>query len=140
MAAKKTSGPKDSSPQVRQKTTDVDLEWLGKVLEEEKASKSAKKGKGPPPIPSLSSQATAPRHDTIDVDSKWLIAPVAKKWRRKGTDEPAKPLPLPSAIAVKPRGKLPPPLPREDDESTDAAPKAPKGNGPTSRRPPPTRK
>jgi hypothetical protein len=142
LAAKKGPGSRDSLPQVRQKTTDVDLEWLGKVLEEEKASKGTKKGKGPPPIPSVSSQPTMPRHDTIEVDSKWLIPPVTKKWRRKTSDEPREPLPLPSSIAVKPRGKLPPPLPREDeDESTDAAaPKTPKSGGRTSRRPPSTRK
>jgi hypothetical protein len=142
VAAKKGPGSKASLPQVRQKTTDVDLEWLGKVLEEEKTSKGAEKGKGPPPLPSVSSQPTIPRHDTIEVDSKWLIPPVAKKWRRKTSPEPREPLPLPSSIAVKPRGKLPPPLPREDeDETTDAAaPKTLKSGVRSSRRPPSTRK
>jgi hypothetical protein len=143
VAAKKSTGSKDSTPHVRQTTTDVDLEWLGKVLEEEKSSgKRARKGKGPPPVRSQSDVPTVPRHDTIEVDSKWLIAPVAKKWRKKTGDEPRKPLPLPAVVAVKPMGRLPPVVPREDDEDSarPAAPKAPGGGGRTSKRPPSTRR
>jgi hypothetical protein len=103
------------------------------------AAKKSLRPKGPPPLPKA---PNVPRHDTIDVDSRWLIPPLPKEGPGKATEESRKqPPPLPAVvIAVKPRGKLPPPLPREDDSAAAPAPKSPKRGARTSRRPPPLRK
>jgi hypothetical protein len=117
MASKKSSRPKGSSPE-----------------EEKLPSKGVRKG--PPPLPRPSKM---PRHDTIEVDSRWLIPPLPKESHVRTGEQPRREaplLPIP-IIASKPRGKLPPPLPREDDDSGEAvAQKLPKRGSRTSRRPP----
>jgi hypothetical protein len=110
---------------------------------------AAKKGSesketGPPPLPGKAGPPPrAMSLDRIEVDSKWLIKPVEKKWQ-KVRDVPLNPQHLPSSLAVKPRGQLPPPLPREDEGDGAGSTRpgaATKSAGRTSRRPPPpTRK
>jgi hypothetical protein len=116
MASKKNSRPKGSSPE-----------------EEKLPSKGVRKG--PPPLPRPSK---IPSHDTIEVDSRWLIPPLPKESYGKTGEQSRREVPLAPVIASKPRGKLPPPLPREDDDSGEAvAQRSPKRGSRTSRRPPP---
>jgi hypothetical protein len=85
----------------------VDMAWLEKLPEEEKPA-NRRAPRAPPPRP-----AKAGKHDTIPVESEWLLPPLPKD--APTGDKPPKPPPLPS-VAVKPKGRLPPPLPREDDD------------------------
>jgi hypothetical protein len=146
VAASKSSGSK-RPPHARRSTIDVDITWADQLPEEEKpANKHAKNArKGPPPLPrqsTLPSNVTrVPRRDTIEVDSRWIVPPLPSEAHGKAQDKVAQPRksppPLPAPLVAKPRGKLPPPLPREDDESADEeSPKATKRSPSTSKRPP----
>lgn len=89
---------------------EVDPAWL-EPIEAEKAEKAAKTEK----------------KSTISVKSDWLIPPLPHEAKK----EPAPPKPPPpQVLAVKPRGKLPPPLPRDDGEDEP--------RGTKSKRPPRT--
>jgi hypothetical protein len=94
--SKKPSGPKSNGAgPVRRNTIDVDTSWL--LRSEPPPAPAAKQ---PPPL-STGSQ----RRKTIEVDMNWLLEPPDA--------EPTAPV-VPASIASKPRGKLPPPLPREE--------------------------
>ncbi len=84
---------------------DVDPAWLEELADDEKAP------------------STAPRN-TIPVQSSWLIPPLPDEVKKpskvpKPTRPPAKPSRPPVTITTKPKGKLPPPLPRTDDDGDD---------------------
>jgi hypothetical protein len=112
VAAKKSSGTK-RPPRPRQSTIEVDPAWLDQLSEDEKP-RSKRSRSGAPPTPASTPPSRKPDRNTIPVQSRWLIPPVPKEG--KASQPPARPPPPPAATAVKPRGKLPPPLPREDSE------------------------
>ncbi len=103
-------------------TIEVEAAWL----EEAKQPASARpKTRRPPP--------GAPRRDTIEVDRRWLIPPLPAV----AIDDPRQqPPPIPAALATKPRGKLPPPLPRDDANEDPAPRRTPR----ESKRPPPAKR
>jgi len=120
VAARKGSKP-NHPPAPRKSVVDVDPAWLEDLAEEERPP--TKRGRPtPPPTP----PSAAPRRNTIPVQSSWLIPPLPDEVKKEGKaakppPKPARPpLPKPSGppvvITTKPKGKLPPPLPRTDDE------------------------
>jgi hypothetical protein len=95
-----------SKAPVRRNTIEVDTSWL--IRGE------------PPPLPS----AGPKRRETIEVEADWLL----------GSSDAEPPAPVvPKGIAAKPRGKLPPPLPRE--EPADSPPSERKKGSRESARP-----
>jgi hypothetical protein len=111
MSAKTGPGSKRSLPRVHS-TTVIDVEWLGPLLG--KPSTPSKRVKKVSPR-ILTRPSKGPRRDTIDVDSQWLIRTAPRE--RNAREERRKQLPFPSILVVKPRGQLPPSIPREDPES-----------------------
>ncbi len=125
--------PRRPPPPPRKQTMEVDAAWL--VGEEERTSERAPRRSQRPPAskrpaastrqpatqpksPAAPLQASAPvsrrslkppRRETIDVELAWLEPDARKDARTK-----AQPPPFPGASGQKPRGKLPPPLPREE--------------------------
>ena len=89
---------------------DDGLQWLHRLLEDEKSpGKSA--GRRPPPLPR---QSVVPTGDAIEVDIRWLIRVPSRDGRRDAS-APSRTLPaLPSPVGVTGPAKLPPPLPRSD--------------------------
>jgi hypothetical protein len=94
----------------RRVTMEVDMAWLEELPEEQKHP-PRKRSKRPPPLPRPSKP---PRRDTIEVKSEWLIPPLPEGHAAGG--KPA--APATHGTVAKPRGKLPPPLPREEPESS----------------------
>lgn len=119
MTAKKSSAP-GSPPHPRKNTStiEVDPAWLEPPADDEKARSEHTPAARP------RSAATGAIHKTIPVQSAWLMPPLP----RETADQPAGKPPRPAALAVKPRGKLPPALPREDrdDESEKRRSKHPR--------------
>ncbi len=76
-------------------------------------------------------------HPTIEVDSRWLIPSIPEMKPVKAREAQPRPQTPPASLAVKPKGKLPPPIPRDDrdDRPVDAG-RSPRGGGRTSKRPP----
>jgi hypothetical protein len=111
VAARKGSKP-NNPPAPRKSVVDVDPAWLEEIAEEERPP--TKRGRPAPPPPSA-----APRRNTIPVQSSWLIPPLPEEVKTEGKKsrppvrKPSRP---PVVITTKPKGKLPPPLPRTDDE------------------------
>jgi hypothetical protein len=92
----------------------VDPSWLDQLSEEERP-RSKRSHPAPPPSKRASTPPASKESDeTIDVDSAWLIPPVPALPGK--VSKPPRPPPPPAVIAVKPRGKLPPPLPRDDGD------------------------
>jgi hypothetical protein len=89
MWKKKKSHQEHPAP-VRRNTMDVDTSWL---IRSEPPPVSDKQ---PPPL------AGPTRRETIEVEMDWLEEPAAA--------HPS----VPPVVRAKPRGKLPPPLPREE--------------------------
>ena len=96
----------------------MDPAWLELPADDEKARSEHTPAARP------RSAATGAIHKTIPVQSAWLMPPLP----RETADQPAGKPPRPAALAVKPRGKLPPALPREDrdDESEKRRSKHPR--------------
>jgi len=106
----------------------VDSSWLEQLSEEERPKSklprpapppppASKRGAAPPPPPSKRAAAAPPPSkeesgEVIDVNTSWLIPSMPPG---KVSPAPRQP-PPPAVISVKPRGKLPPPLPRDDDD------------------------
>ncbi len=93
----------------------MDPEWLEELADDEKPP--SKQGR---PTPSPKAPSTAPRRNTIPVQSSWLIPPLPDEVKKpskvpRPPRPPAKPSRPPVTITTKPKGKLPPPLPRTDD-------------------------
>jgi hypothetical protein len=129
MPGRKGSGDKPSSPRVRVATSSAEPAPAPPAPQRKPAGKWVKRGPPPPAGPSK-----PVRHNTIEVNSRWLI-PSIPEIALPTRGEPAlQPLPVPANLAVKPRGKLPPPLPREDHESAPTDP--PRRGERTSKRPP----
>ncbi len=80
---------------------EVDPSWLEKLPEDERPKRRV--SRTPP----------STRDSTIPVQSGWLVPPLPGEVPPAERDA-SKPPPLPST--AKPKGKLPPPLPREEDE------------------------
>jgi hypothetical protein len=129
MPGRKGSGEKPSSPRVHATTTAAEPGLPPPAPQRKPAGKWVKRGT--PPLAGTSKPA---RHSTIEVNSRWLIPSIPEIAIPKRSEPPRQPLPLPATLAVKPRGKLPPPLPREDRESAPTDP--PKRGERTSKRPP----
>jgi hypothetical protein len=101
---------------------EVDMSWLEKLPEEERPRRKGDRG-APPPLPA---GVARPKNNTIPVQSRWLVPPIPKdevgkeagERPRRPHQEPPAPesKPVPASVAAKPRGKLPPPLPREDQD------------------------
>jgi hypothetical protein len=107
---------------------EVDTAWIEELPEEPKAA-ARKRGKGPPPLPRRS---RPPRRDTIEVKSEWLMPPLPEGHEAGG--KPVKPT-THTTTGAKPRGKLPPPLPREEPESAGGH-----GHGKSKRPPRPSKR
>jgi hypothetical protein len=91
---------------VRRNTIEVDTSWLIRAE--------------PPPLPS-----GPKRRETIEVEVDWLL-------KSKDSERPA-PV-MPKGMAAKPRGKLPPPLPREEPADSPAG-EPTRGSRPSARPP-----
>ncbi len=141
MSDKKTTGR-------RRVTMEVDMSWLEEVLPEAPAPPSARKrSKRPPPLPAghaapaPARPSKPPKHKTIEVKAEWLMPPLPEAatsgtakhaGERHGHDKHAhdtrahgeekhRPPQTPHAAVPKPRGKLPPPLPREEPSPASAS-------------------
>jgi hypothetical protein len=78
--------------------------------------------RGPPPLPA---HVGGQNQITIDVDRTWLLPTLPEEGVAKKREESRTALLLPPVLVAKPRGKLPPPIPREESDSADAGPPQP---------------
>jgi hypothetical protein len=106
VAAKKGSTPQRPPPPrpPRKSVTDVDPAWLEDLAEDEKPP--SKRGRKTPPPRRPSS--------TIPVEAGWLIPPLPEEVKTQAKVPKLSHPPV--KITTKPKGQLPPPLPRTDDE------------------------
>ncbi len=111
-------------------TMDVDPSWL--ESEPEPAPR-------PPPLPKdlapqstpAKGHATGPRRrDTMEVQMDWLEPPEpeADESEKRATTRPKKRV-VPPLLVAKPRGKLPPPLPRTEPPAPPRSTRPPRRKG-----------
>jgi hypothetical protein len=82
-----------------------------------------------------------PRRDTIEVDRRWLVPPLPSIQEERGKSSGGRrkqPPPLPPTVEAKPKGRLAPPIPREEESVDAEAPRSNRRGGRPSKRPPRT--